>query len=164
MTSEIESALLAQLGQIKAWARSRGDYDKSGCHASFFIQAADLTATMKLLLDGGWFLEDLSAMDVAEGILLNYHLDLFGESRRVVIRVLTPHGEKTLPSITSVYTGAEWHEREVLDFYGVKFEGNPNFKPLLLPDDLGVHPLLKEEGKRVSVYALLPQEQLVDSQ
>lgn len=164
MSADKERTLLESLAGIKSFARAEGDYAKTGRHASFFVQPADLVEAMRTLIAGGWFLEDITALDVTEGILVNYHLDLYEESRRVVVRVIAPHGDKTLPSITSVYSGAEWHEREVLDFYGVDFPGNPNFKPLLLPDDLGVHPLLKEEGKKMSVYALLPQAQLVDNQ
>ncbi len=163
MSTEKESALLTQLAEIKAWARARGGYEKSGCHASFFLRPEHLLDAVRLLLEAGWFLEDLSAADVAEGILVNYHLDRFDDAARVALRVITPHLEKRLPSIAGVYSGAEWHEREVWDFFGVVFTDNPNFKPLLLPDDLGQHPLLKQ-GEKASVYALLPQEQLVDSQ
>ena len=67
----------------------------------------------------------------------------------------------SVPSIVSVFSGADWHERECFDFFGVVFENHPNLKPLLLPDDLGFHPLLKEKNRQ-SLYAVLPFDQLVD--
>jgi len=54
----------------------------------------------------------------------------------------------SLPSICDIYQGANWHERETRDLYGVNFDGHPNLKPLLLSDeDQDFHPLLKEEEK-----------------
>jgi NADH-quinone oxidoreductase subunit C len=75
--------------------------------------------------------------------------------------VLASHDAPSVPSIVSIFSGADWHERECFDFFGVIFEDHPNLKPLLLPDDLGVHPLLKENNRQ-SLYAVLPFDQLVD--
>jgi len=53
-----------------------------------------------------------------------------------------------VPTISDVYTGANWHEREVRDFYGVVFSGHPNLEPLILAEeDVDLKPLLKEEKK-----------------
>jgi NADH-quinone oxidoreductase subunit C len=47
------------------------------------------------------------------------------------------------PSITSLYAGAQWHERETHEMFGVEFAGHPNLVNLYLPEDFDGHPLLK---------------------
>jgi NADH-quinone oxidoreductase subunit C len=63
---------------------------------------------------------------------------------RVVIRVRLPRDTPEIPTISGVYPGANWHERETHDFFGIKFIGHPDLKPLLLPEDADYHPLLKD--------------------
>ena len=50
----------------------------------------------------------------------------------------------SVPSITSVFGGAGWHERECAEMFGIHFEGHPNLKNLYLPDDFEGHPLRKD--------------------
>lgn len=162
MSSEQETRLIAQLDQIQSWCKAQGDYAKSGHYASFFVETGNLLPAVRLLFDQGYFLESLAGVDVEEGIMLVYHFDRYDRSERVVLRLVAPHGDKKAPSIVPVYSGANWHERECFDFFGVVFEGHPELKPLLLPDDLGVNPLLKQQGRK-SLHSLLPLGQLVDS-
>jgi NADH-quinone oxidoreductase subunit C len=63
---------------------------------------------------------------------------------RVVIRVRIPRDHPEIPTISEIFPGANWHEREAHDFFGIKFIGHPNLKPLLLPEDADFHPLLKD--------------------
>jgi NADH-quinone oxidoreductase subunit C len=63
---------------------------------------------------------------------------------RVVIRARIPRDNPEIPTISDVYSGANWHERETHDFFGIKFIGHPNLEPLLLPEDADYHPLLKD--------------------
>ena len=63
---------------------------------------------------------------------------------RIVIRVRIPRDTPAVPTISGVYSGANWHERETHDFFGIKFTGHPDLKPLLLPEDADFHPLLKD--------------------
>ena len=87
----------------------------------------------------------------------------YDAAQRVVLRVTVPHAAKQAPSIAAIFSGADWHERECFDFFGVVFENHPGLKPLLLPDDLNLHPLIKEKDRR-SIYSLLPLTQVVDTQ
>jgi NADH-quinone oxidoreductase subunit C len=162
MSSEQETRLIAQLSQIQSWCKARGDYAQSGHHASFFVTAPHLLPAVRLLMDQGYFLESIAGVDVEEGIMLVYHFDRYDRSERVVLRLIAPHADKAAPSIASVFSGADWHERECFDFFGVVFTDHPGLKPLLLPDDLGVNPLLKLQGRK-SLHSLLPLGQLVDS-
>lgn len=61
----------------------------------------------------------------------------------VVIRVRLPKLHPSMPTITGVYGGAHWHERECAEMFGIDFEGHPYLKNLYLPDDFEGHPLLK---------------------
>ena len=61
----------------------------------------------------------------------------------VLMRTRLAPGVSTCPSIVSVYRGANWMEREAFDMFGVVFEGHPDLRRILLPDDWNGHPLLK---------------------
>lgn len=160
--TQAASNLPADLAGLAALAKTDADYGRSGCHYAFFIEPGQLTAAAQLVFDKGYFLEDIAGVDTAEGIMIVYHFDRWQTCSRVVLRVIVPHGAKQVPSIASLFSGADWHERECHDFFGVHFEGHPNLKPLLLPDDLGLCPLVKEQEQRRSIHSLLPLDQLVD--
>jgi len=63
---------------------------------------------------------------------------------RVVIRTRVPRSKPEVPTISLIYPGANWHERETHDFFGINFVGHPYLVPLLLPEDADFHPLLKD--------------------
>jgi NADH-quinone oxidoreductase subunit C len=63
---------------------------------------------------------------------------------RVVIRCRIPRANPELPTVSGVFPGANWHERETHDFFGIRFLGHPDLSPLLLPEDADFHPLLKD--------------------
>ena len=56
----------------------------------------------------------------------------------------TDDQEPRLPSVTGIYPTANFHEREVYDFFGVQFEGHPNMTRILMPDDWVGHPLRRD--------------------
>ncbi|MEJ2032852.1 MAG: NADH-quinone oxidoreductase subunit C [Deltaproteobacteria bacterium] len=72
-----------------------------------------------------------------------YDYSSSGELCRVVVRTRIPRDNPELPSIQQIYPGANWHERETHDFFGIRFSGHPNLTPFLLPEDADFHPLLK---------------------
>ncbi len=63
---------------------------------------------------------------------------------RVVVRTRIPRGNPELPTISVVFPGANWHERETHDFFGIRFLGHPDLSPFLLPEDADYHPLRKD--------------------
>jgi NADH-quinone oxidoreductase subunit C len=70
---------------------------------------------------------------------------LYSISRGVTVglKVPLPPGVTSLPSITDVFRGANWHERECAEMFGITFEGHPNPAKLYLAEDFEGHPMLK---------------------
>ncbi|MFF5568396.1 NADH-quinone oxidoreductase subunit C [Streptomyces sp. NPDC012623] len=67
-----------------------------------------------------------------------------GTVRRLLVRTTVPHEAATLPTATGVYAGADWHERETYEMFGIVFTGHPNLVHLLLPEEFEGHPLRKD--------------------
>lgn len=76
---------------------------------------------------------------------VHYILYSFSENQRVRLRTaLLP--EQTLASVTGIYEGANWMERELFDMFGIVVTGHPELKRILLPDEWQGHPLRKDYG------------------
>jgi NADH-quinone oxidoreductase subunit C len=80
-----------------------------------------------------------------------YHLQSFTHKHRLVVKVMLPRwqGNKPgdipeVPSVTSIWAAANWHERETFDLAGVRFVGHPELTRILLADDWVGHPLRKD--------------------
>ena len=65
---------------------------------------------------------------------------------RKTIKVEVPDENLTIPSITDIYPGANFYEREVFDMFGIVFENHPELTRILMPDDWIGHPLRKDYG------------------
>ncbi len=78
-----------------------------------------------------------------ERLSVTYSLYSVSRNERLFVRVDLGIDE-TLPTITGLWTGANFMEREVFDMFGVVFEGHPNLRKLLTPEDLDGHPHLKD--------------------
>jgi NADH-quinone oxidoreductase subunit C len=72
-----------------------------------------------------------------------YHLTSTATTQFVVIKTRVKDGENC-PSCVSVWVGADWMEREVYDLMGIPFEGHPDLRRIVTPDDWEGHPLRKE--------------------
>jgi NADH-quinone oxidoreductase subunit C len=74
---------------------------------------------------------------------LIYHIYSFKKNERLRLKVLAGENEK-VPSVTGVWPTANWLEREVFDMFGVQYEGHPDLKRILMPDEWTGHPLRKD--------------------
>jgi len=86
---------------------------------------------------------DITAVDAAGELRVVYRLAAPETGQQVVISVPVPRAGGRLPSLCGIYPGAEWPEREVHDLFGVRFDGHPDLRRILLTDDWEGHPLLK---------------------
>ena len=97
---------------------------------------------------GFTFFDFLSAADeLTDGFRVVSHLaDFCGGSHveHVLVRTLIPRDKPVLATLSEVYAGANWHERETFEMFGITFEDHPNLIPLLLPDGFEGNPLRKE--------------------
>jgi NADH-quinone oxidoreductase subunit C len=93
------------------------------------------------------FLSDLSCTDWPgrdPRIWMAYHLWSPERNHRVRVKAGLPEGDLRIASATSVFPAADWQEREVYDFFGVTFDGRPNLRRILMPDEWEGHPLRKD--------------------
>ena len=63
---------------------------------------------------------------------------------RLTIRVMLNEPQLTVPTVTGLWAGANWMEREVWDMFGIRFEGHPDLRRILLPEEFSAHPLRKD--------------------
>lgn len=90
------------------------------------------------------FLQDICGVDTGDTITCVYHLYSYPHKHTLVIKAITPKEAPVLPSCVTVWPTANWHERETYDMFGVTFEGHPELRRLLLPEDWEGHPMLKD--------------------
>ncbi|WP_326598539.1 NADH-quinone oxidoreductase subunit C [Streptomyces sp. NBC_01803] len=92
------------------------------------------------------FFDWLSAVDEpGTGFRVCAHVAALGTPpRRLLLRTTVPHENPALPTVTGVYAGASWHERETHEMFGIDFPGHPELIPLLLPENFEGHPLRKD--------------------
>ena len=100
------------------------------------------------------FFEDVTAVDwfpSSPRFQLSYHIVSHTHKERIRLRVLLDGNSPAVESITSVWPSANFYEREVFDLFGIRFEGHPNLRRIMMPDDWQGHPLRKDypvEGYR----------------
>lgn len=75
---------------------------------------------------------------------VNYHLFSTVHYQRLRLKVLLSEDDPTVPTVTTLWQTANWHERETYDLVGIKFEGHPDLRRILLPSDFDGHALRKD--------------------
>lgn len=75
---------------------------------------------------------------------VNYHLFSTKHHRRLRLKVLVAEDDANVPTVTGIWATADWHERETYDLVGVKFDGHPDLRRILLPSDFDGHALRKD--------------------
>lgn len=130
------------LGKIPFTAsRTRTDANIDVAPEHLLELVEGLKARRELAFD---YFRNLVAIDFGEeGLAAKYQFYSFKHGHSLQVTCLTPPGNPHLPSITGLYSTADWHEREAAEMVGLVFDGHPNPKNLLLDDDVAIHPLLK---------------------
>lgn len=87
----------------------------------------------------------LSGVDYTGGKFgVVYHLHSMQWSHKIVLKVDVTVDNPHCQSVESVWKTADWHEREAYDMYGIIFDGHPDLRRILMPDDWEGHPLRKD--------------------
>jgi NADH-quinone oxidoreductase subunit C len=76
---------------------------------------------------------------------LAYELYSMAHKHRLRVKVGLSDGDPHVASVTAVFAGADWHERETYDFFGIVFDGHPDLRRIMLPEGWEGHPLRKTE-------------------
>ncbi len=144
----LKDKLQAALAPLNLAEVRDGDYAITGYHLEVAAAPGQMPGVAQAMLDQGCFLESLTAVDLRDSFTLVYHFASFEELCRTVVHASLMKEDQgaQAPTISQVYPGADWYEREVYDLFGIKFAGHPNLKRLLLPEDADFHPLLKDFG------------------
>jgi NADH-quinone oxidoreductase subunit C len=112
----------------------------------------ELYAVLEFLRDRRGFdlLVDITCVDYAnyrgaeDRFGLVYLLANTRTNERITVRAFVNEPDLRVPSVVPLWEGANWLEREVWDMFGVRFDGHPDLRRILLPDEFTAHPLRKD--------------------
>ena len=94
----------------------------------------------------------LTGMDWGEELGVIYHLESIDKKHAVVVKVKTSDRENpTLDTVSDIWRTAEFHEMEVFDFFGIRFNGHANMKRLFLPPEWTGYPLRKDYEDEINM-------------
>jgi NADH-quinone oxidoreductase subunit C len=123
------------------------DYRKRGYHLEVILNAGEVRGFAGVMRDHRFYLSFVSAVHLAPAIEVVYQFASYYAPCRVIGRTQVAE-DGSIPTISDIYEGANWHERETKEMFGVLFSGHPYLEPLLLPEAATeLKPLLKGEGK-----------------
>jgi NADH-quinone oxidoreductase subunit C len=144
----MDRALKALLGR-RLGPSVEGPVRQHGDQTEIRIRPGDLPQVMRTLHDDPdlrfEYLADLCGVDTGTTFQVVYHLwsDVTPDWLRVIVDGI-PRDEPRLPSLTFLWKGAEWMEREAYDMFGITFEGNRDLRRIYMPPDYQSFPLRKD--------------------
>ena len=140
-------ALIEQLRTLVGAPAVTADLDFSRwITAEVMITLAQLRPALEACRDAGYFLETITGLDFVDTNELVYQVNRYEPRCRIALRLLCGKDQK-VPTVSDIFSSALWQEREVWEFFGIRFTDHPDLKPLLLPEDTDFHPLQKDFGK-----------------
>lgn len=151
-----EPADIVQVGVISQWLRENGfahealEKDHSGVELIKVEPQYLIPIATALYAHGFNYLQCQGAYDLGPGkeLVSFYHLlkvaDDVTQPQEVRIKVYLDRNEPKVPSVYWIWRGADWQERECYDMYGIIYEGHPNLKRILMPEDWVGWPLRKD--------------------
>ena len=117
-----------------------------GCDLEVTVPPARVVEAAQILDAASFLIEAITGVDwlAEQQMEIVYDFTHTASGERVMLRTRVPRSQPELPTISTIYPGANWHERETHDFFGIVFTGHPGLTPLLLPEDAHFHPLRKD--------------------
>lgn len=122
------------------------DYSIKGYHLDAVVSPDQVLRAAQDLDREGFALDTITGVDWMAENQMEIIYDYFHpvKTLRAAVRTRVPREHPEVPTISEVFPGANWHERETHDFFGIRFLGHPNLTPFLLPEDATYHPLKKD--------------------
>jgi NAD(P)H-quinone oxidoreductase subunit J len=147
---------LVKAGSISQWLTENGfdheslEPDKNGVEIIKVESDFLLPISTALYAYGFNYLQFQSGIDLGPGedLVSVYHLIKVGDHpdtlEEVRVKVFLPRENPTIPSVYWIWKTADWQERETYDMFGIVYEGHPNLKRILMPEDWVGWPLRKD--------------------
>jgi NADH-quinone oxidoreductase subunit C len=127
-----------------------GDLNGVGRDAWALVPPGDIAEVARFAHDDGELgfdcLSNLSGVDYPkdEAIQVVYHLFSYRDRHWFVLKVNAKRDDPVVATVSGVWPHADWQEREVFDLLGVRFDGHPDLRRILMPEDWPGHPLRKD--------------------
>ncbi len=130
------------------------EFLKVGIHLKLSVESTRVVEATRLMDDHGFAIDMITGVDWPDDNQLELIYDFlhFEAYVRVAVHTRIPRDEAKIDSLTAVYPGANWHEREAAEFFGIDFSNHPNLINLLLPEDMEGYPLRKDFKPEPSPY------------
>jgi NADH-quinone oxidoreductase subunit C len=150
-----ENSLAAEVEAFDAAAVVTGIFDRG--ELTLEIDPARIVAVCGFLKNEARFerVSTVTAVDrypSAPRFEIVYHLHSVARNLRLRLKCRLAGEAPSIASVTAVWRGANWYEREVFDLFGIVFDGHPDLRRIMLPEDWEGHPLRKDypvTGSRV---------------
>lgn len=135
-----------ELEFLKGFVSIKDAYIELG-NMVIIVESKDIYTTIERMKNGLGYdvLSEMSAIDYTPnrgGFELFYQMLNMTNRTRARVKAFLKEGE-VAQSVTPLFRSADWSERECFDMFGIRFNGHPNLKRILMPDDWSGHPLLK---------------------
>ena len=144
---------IAALSALGAGVIEDARFDRT--ELTLTVAAKNIRAAAAAVQSAGYnFLEDVTAVDwlpAEPRFQISYHIVSHSLKERVRLRAFVGSLDLSIDSIVPVWVSADFYEREVFDLFGVRFNGHPNLRRIMMPDEFEGHPLRKDypvEGYR----------------
>lgn len=124
------------------------DHSKQGVNLDVTVVPERILEAARLMDEARFALEAITGVDwlADKQMEIVYDFTSYHSGERVTVRTRVPRDTPSVETISTLHPGANWHEREAHDFFGINFSGHPGLIPLLLPEDATFHPLRKDFG------------------
>ncbi len=162
MVEKTLTAIQAAFPQAEAQAAS---YGQRGYHITIGATKQNLTRIVRFFDDRSFYIEDMCCIDWKDHLEVVYFFNNHDYLCRCKVAVRTDPADAVIPTISHIYTGAAWYEREIHEFFGVLFENNPNMSYLFLHDGVDFYPLRKEklmvpeeDRKRLNAFTVTEED------
>lgn len=125
-----------------------GDFRAADGTPTFIVPAAEIQDVLRYLRDEKRYnmLVDVTAIDwypKEPRFQVVYNMLSLERLKTIRLKVNLPGEKPKVPTVTNLFPGANWYEREVFDLFGIDFEGHPDMRRIEMPEDWDGHPLQK---------------------